>query len=295
MAMTDQEALTLFCRYLERRNYASHTIQSYLHDLQGFFAQGHPDALAVTPADVERYIEQQQARGLSPATINRRLCALRRLYVYLREERAYDLVLPVRLTHYLKKDRPLPRPLKDEEVQCLLAVIHDLRDRAIVTLILRAGLRVQEVSNLELDDLDPIRQRLVVRRGKGGKDRHVYLSEDAVSALKAYLHRRADDCCPRLFLVQKGIHEGQGISVRGVQKRLEYYGRKAGVQVSSHRLRHTFATNLLEGGSDIVTVQELLGHAQVTTTQRYTRVSNQKVRNDYFKGMEKILATTQGE
>jgi site-specific recombinase XerD len=66
------------------------------------------------------------------------------------------------------------------------------------------------------------------------------------------------------------------------------------VQVSSHRLRHTFATNLLEGGSDIVTVQELLGHAHVTTTQRYTRVSNQKVRNDYFKGMEKVLATTSG-
>jgi site-specific recombinase XerD len=291
--MTEQEALTLFRRYLERKNYASHTIQSYLHDLRGFFAQSPPDVLAVTPADVERYIERQQARGLSPATINRRLCALRRLYVYLREERAYDLVVPVRLTHYLKKDRPLPHPLKDEEVQRLFAVIHNRRDRAIVTLILRAGLRVEEVVNLELDDLDLPRQRLVVRGGKGGKDRRVYLSEDAVAALEMYLHHRADARGPRFFLVQKGIYKGQGISVRGVQKRLEYYSRKASVQVSSHRLRHTFATNLLEGGSDIVTVQELLGHAHVTTTQRYTRVSNQKVRNDYFKGMEKVLATTQ--
>ena len=293
--MTEQEALTLFRRYLERKNYAAHTIQSYLHDLQGFFAQGHPDVLTVTPADVERYIEQQQARNLSPATINRRLCALRRLYVYLREERAYDLVVPVRLTHYLKKDRPLPRPLKDEEVQCLLAVIHDLRDRAIVTLVLRSGLRVEEVVNLELEDLDLARQRLVVRKGKGGKGRRVYLSEDAVAALKAYVLQRADVRCPRLFLVQKGIYKRQGISIRGVQKRLEHYARKAEGHVSSHRLRHTFATNLLEGGADIVTVQELLGHAHVTTTQRYTRVSNQKVRNDYFKGMEKVLATTQGE
>jgi len=292
--MTDQEALTLFQRYLERKNYASHTIQSYLHDLQGFFAQGHPNVLAITPAEVERYIEQQQTQDLSPATINRRLCALRRLYVYLREERAYDLVVPVRLTHYLKKDRPLPHPLKDEEVQRLFAVIHDLRDRAIVTLILRAGLRVEEVVNLELDDLDLPRQRLIVRGGKGGKDRRVYLSEDAVAALDAYLHHRADAHYPRLFLVQKGTYKGQGLSVRGVQKRLEYYARQAGVQVSSHRLRHTFATNLLEGGADIVTVQDLLGHAQVTTTQRYTQVSNQKVRNDYFKGMEKVLATTSG-
>lgn len=272
--MTEQEALTLFRRYLERKNYAPHTIRSYLHDLRGFFAQQYPDVLAVTPAHVERYIEQQQAQGLSPTTINRRLCALRRLYVYLREERAYDLVLPVRLTHYLKKDRPLPHPLKDEEVQRLLTVIQDVRDRAIVTLVLRAGLRVQEVVNLELDHLDLARQRLVVRRGKGGKDRRVYLNRDAVSVLEAYLHKRSDAHCPCLFLVQKGIHKGQGISVRGVQKRMEHYGRKAGMQVSSHRLRHTFATNLLEGGADIVTVQELLGHASVITTQRYTRVSN---------------------
>ena len=291
--MTEQEALTLFRRYLERKNYAPHTIRSYMHDLRGFFAQGYPDVLAVTPADVERYIEQQQERDLSPATINRRLCALRRLYVYLREEQAYDLVLPVRLTHYLKKDRPLPRPLKDEEVQRLLAVVRDLRDHAIVILILRTGLRVKEVADLKLDDLDLARRRLVVRRGKGGKGRRVYLSEDTVSALEAYLRQRADASCSCLFLVQKGTYEGQGISVRGIQKRIEYYSRKANVPVSCHPLRHTFATNLLEGGADIVTVKELLGHASVTTTQRYTRVSNQKVRNDYFNGIEKVLAANQ--
>jgi site-specific recombinase XerD len=295
MTMTDQQALALFQSYLERRNYAPHTVRNYLHDLHGFFAQGHPDILVITPAEVERYIESMQAQGLSPATINRRLCALRRLYIYLREDLAYDLVVPVRLTHYLKKDRPLPRPLRDEEIQHLFAVIHDLRDRAIVTLILRAGLRVEEIVNLELKDLDLPRQRLMVRDGKGGKDRRVYLSQDAVSALEAYLRQRPDVPCPHLFLVQKGTHQGQGISVRGVQKRLEYYAHLTGVPVSAHRLRHTFATNLLEGGADIVTVQELLGHVSVTTTQRYTRVSNQKVRDDYFKGMEKVLGTTQAE
>jgi site-specific recombinase XerD len=150
---------------------------------------------------------------------------------------------------------------------------------------------VEEVSDLKLDDLDLARQRLIVRSGKGGKDRRVYLSEDAVAALEAYLEQRADVDCPRLFLVQKGVYEGQGISVRGIQKRMEHYSRRADVPASCHSLRHTFATNLLEGGADIVTAQELLGHASVTTTQRYTRVSNQKVRNDYFNGMDKILAT----
>lgn len=207
--MTEREALTLFRRYLERRNYAPHTIRSYIHDLQDFFAQEYQDVLAVTPADVEQYIEQQQARGLSPATINRRLCALRRLYVYLREERAYDLVLPVRLTHYLKKDRPLPRPLKDEEVQRLLAVVQNLRDRAIVILVLRTGLRVEEVSNLQLDDLDLARQRLIVRRGKGGKDRRVYLSEDAVTALEAYLEQRTDVHCPASFWYKRAPTKGR--------------------------------------------------------------------------------------
>jgi site-specific recombinase XerD len=152
---------------------------------------------------------------------------------------------------------------------------------------------VEEIVNLELRDLDLSRQRLIVRDGKGGKDRRVYLSQDAVFALEAYLRQRANAPCPHLFLVQKGAYEGRGISVRGVQKRLEHYAHLTGVQVSAHRLRHTFATNLLEGGADIVTVQELLGHVSVTTTQRYTRVSNQKVRDDYFKGMEKVLGTTQ--
>ncbi len=113
-----------------------------------------------------------------------------------------------------------------------------------------------------------------------------------MAALETYLQQRGDVPCVRLFLVQKGVYKGQGLSVRGVQKRLEYYARLTGVEVSAHRLRHTFATNLLEGGADIVTVQELLGHASVTTTQRYTRVSNQKVRDDYFKGMERVLGAT---
>ena len=152
---------------------------------------------------------------------------------------------------------------------------------------------MEEVVNLEVGDLDLPRRRLMVRQGKGGKDRRVYLSPDGVAALEAYLRQRGDLPCACLFLVQKGVYKGQGLSVRGVQKRLEYYARLTGVEVSAHRLRHTFATNLLEGGADIVTVQELLGHASVTTTQRYTRVSNQKVRDDYFKGMERVLGATQ--
>jgi len=211
------------------------------------------------------------------------------LYAYLRDEEGLALEPPVRDTHYLKLPRPLPRFLSDAEVNRLFALIQDGRDRALFTLLLRCGLRVAEVAQLQLPDVDLAGQRIIVRQGKGRKDRLVYLSLDALLALRGYLAQRADEPCPLVFLVQKGPGAGQGISVRGVQKRLEYYARQAGLAVSSHCLRHTFATQMLEAGADLPTIQALLGHAQMATTQRYAQVSDQRVRGDYFAAMDKIV------
>ncbi|MBM3134468.1 MAG: hypothetical protein FJZ89_04100 [Chloroflexi bacterium] len=278
-----------FLTYLRRRNRSPHTLDSYGRDLATFFAQvGKPPA-AVRPQDVANYIAGQQAAGHKASTINRRLSALRQLYVYLRDEEDLALESPVRDTHYLKLPRPLPRFLSDAEVNRLFAVIQDGRDRALFTLLLRCGLRVAEVAQLQLQDVDLAGQRLIVRQGKGRKDRLVYLSLDALLALRGYLAQRADKPCSLVFLVQKGPGAGQGISVRGVQKRLEYYARQAGLAVSSHCLRHTFATQMLEAGADLPTIQALLGHAQMATTQRYAQVSDQRVRGDYFAAMNKIV------
>lgn len=279
-----------FRRYLKRRNYAPNTVRSYLNDLEHFLEVVGKPVPDVRPRDVERFIEHQQAQGLAASTINRRLTAVARLYTYLRQTEDPELMVPVRpKLHYLRQPDPLPRCLKRDEVERLFGVIDDPRDRAICTLMLRCGLRVQEVAALEMDDVDLARQQLVIRDSKNGRDRVVYLALDALQILKVYLTQRGTAECSKVFLVPRGRGQGQGISVRGIQKRLEHYAAQADVAVTCHSLRHTFASQLLENGADIVTVQALLGHAQVSTTQRYARVSNPKVRADYFRGMAKVL------
>ena len=279
-----------FRQYLKRRQCAPHTVRSYLHDWELFLRQVDKPVLQVTSQDVDAFIEAQQKRGLAATTINRRLASIRRLYVYLRQSDDPELEVPVQpALHYLKQPDPLPRGLREEEVQRFFAAVQDARDRAIFTLMLRAGLRVQEVAALQMEDLDLARQQIEILASKNGRERMVYLSPDAHQALQAYLDQRPPSPCPEVFLVPRGRGKGQGISVRGIQKRLEHYATQTGLALTCHRLRHTFASQLLNHGADIGTVQALLGHTQVTTTQRYARVSNPKAREDYFRGMAQVL------
>jgi site-specific recombinase XerD len=161
-------------------------------------------------------------------------------------------------------------------------------------LMLRCGLRVQEVAELTVDAIEYQRRQIFVFHGKGAKDRVVYMSEDARSALLAYLEKRSSKA-KGLFLVQKGPMKGKPLSVRGIQKRIEYYARKSVLNVSCHRLRHTMATQLLNADADLATIQDLLGHGQITTTQRYCRVANLKVQRDYYKAMEVVLQRMQAQ
>jgi site-specific recombinase XerD len=119
--------------------------------------------------------------------------------------------------------------------------------------------------------------------------RVVYLSNDALDALVHYLRVRYTSRAKKLFLAEKGPFSGKAISVRGIQKRLEYYAQKARVKVSCHQLRHTMATQLLNADADLVTIQDLLGHSRIKTTQRYCKVSNLNVQRDYFKAMEEVM------
>ena len=150
-------------------------------------------------------------------------------------------------------------------------------------------LRVEEVANLQLRDLDLKRNRIFVRNGKGGKDRVVYVSSDAREAIIEYLRVRRPSRAKRIFLVEKGPYTGKPISVRGIQKRLEYYAKESGVRVSCHQLRHTMATQMLNAEAEVTTIQELLGHNGISTTERYCSVSNLKVMRDYFKAMEVVM------
>jgi site-specific recombinase XerD len=235
------------------------------------------------------YIDHLLSRHLNPKTINCHLDSIRGFYNYLIDEEQVQIINPVKYGYALRLSRPLPRYLRDEDVMRLFSVIKNRRDQAIFMLMLRCGLRVEEVAELTLSAIDLARSQLSVFEGKGGKGRVVYLSKDAQRALEDYLRARPSARTKRVFLVEEKTHRGRPISVRGIQKRMEHYAREAGMKASCHQLRHTMATQLLNADADLVTIQDLLGHTRIKTTQRYSKVSNLKVQRDYHKAIEKVI------
>jgi len=235
------------------------------------------------------YIDHLLDRRLRPKTINCHLDSIRGFYNYLIHEEQVTMIHPIKRGYTLRLSRPLPRYIKDENVVRLFDVIQSRRDRAMFMLMLRCGLRVEEVAKLSLAAVDLRRLQLIVYEGKGRKDRIVYLSQDAHKAVGDYLQVRPSSRTRRLFLVEKGTFKGKGISVRGIQKRMEYYAKKIGLKVSCHQLRHTMATQLLNADADLVTIQDLLGHSRIKTTQRYCKVSNLKVQRDYHKAIGAVM------
>lgn len=285
--MTD--AIIHWRRYLKRRNCSPNTVKNYLSAIRSFVLWLDVPIESATHAKVSHYIDELMRRRLKPKTINCHLNGIRQFYHYLRDEGSLDLVNPVRKNHALKMSRPLPRHLKDEQVELFFQTVRGHRDRALFMLMLRCGLRVEEVAHLSFSVLDFKYRKVLIEDGKGAKDRVVYLSHDAHQALTAYLRVRPSSRSRRIFLVEKGPSTGQPLSIRGIQKRMEAYARKTKLRVSCHHLRHTMATQLLNADADLSTIQDLLGHSHVKTTQRYCRVSNLKVQRDYFKAMEVIM------
>lgn len=274
---------------MKRRNYSAHTVKNYMNTLKHFVVWLDVPMEQVTNRKVLAYIDWLLHKGLSPKTINCHLGSIRGFYDYLHHEEGLELTNPVKRGYLLRLPKPLPRHLRDEEVARLFEVIKGRRDRAMFMLMLRCGLRVEEVSGLVLGDIDLRRARIIIQKGKGSKGRVVYLSNDAHQALVAYLKARPASRVRDLFLVEKGTMRAQAISVRGIQKRMESYALRAGLKVSCHDLRHTMATQLLNADAELVTIQDLLGHSRITTTQRYCRLSNLKVQRDYYKAMEMVM------
>jgi site-specific recombinase XerD len=285
--------LIRYRRALKRKNYSAHTLKSYMSILEHFMRRLTVPLLEVTRKEIGLYVDDLIRERRRPKTITCRLQTIRLFFDYLINEEGRSMVNPITRIS-LRLPQPLPRHLKDDQVRRLFAVIKDLRDRAMFMLMLRCGLRVQEVAQLTVDALEYQRRQIFVFKGKGGRDRVVYMSEDARSALLAYLEKRSSKA-KGLFLVQKGPMRGTPLSVRGIQKRIEYYARKSDLNVSCHRLRHTMATQLLNADADLATIQDLLGHGQITTTQRYCRVANLKVQRDYYKAMQIVLQNTQAQ
>jgi site-specific recombinase XerD len=290
MAITD--SIVNFRRSLKRRNLSRHTVKNYLNSLEHFVMWIDVPIERVSRQDIGAYIDHLMDKALKPETINAHLNRIRQFYHYLMEQEQLDIVNPVHGIPKVRLPKPLPKHLQDRQAQAFLEVPKRPRDQAMFLLMLRCGLRVEEVAKLTLDVIEFRRRRIWVRDGKGGKDRMVYVSNDALKALVDYLKIRPESKTRNIFLVEKGAYKNQPISVRGIQKRMEYYAKKMNIKISCHHLRHTMATQMLNADADLETIQDLLGHSSIRTTQRYSRISNLKVQRDYHKAMEVVMQRT---
>lgn len=290
MELTD--AIGRYRRFLKRRNCSAHTVKNYINILGRFSSWLQIPIEEVTIKETDTYMDHLLRHRKKPKTINCHFSCIHAFYEYLIEDERTPIINPVRKHYRLRLPNPLPKHLRNEQVTALFKEISDTRDRAMFMLMLRCGLRVEEVAKLTVDAIDYRSRQLYVFSGKGSKDRVVYLSEDALSVLQLYMQKRKWAKEKSVFLVQKGPLKGKPISVRGIQKRIEYYSHKTGIQVSCHQLRHTMATQLLNADAALVTIQDLLGHSKITTTQCYCKVSNLKVQRDYYKAINVVLQRT---
>jgi site-specific recombinase XerD len=275
---------------LKRKNFSANTIKNYLNGLKQFLIWVDVPIEEVDYRKVLYYVDFQLERRRSARTINCHLSRIRLFYDYLIYDQGLKIDNPVKEGSSLRMPKPLPLFLKDEHVDIFLKAVENRRDKAIFMLMLRSGLRVAEVAELTLGAIEFQKGRLMVYSGKGSKDRIVYMSKDALKALVDYLQHRPRTQVKHVFLVERGAYKGQVISVRGIQKRIEYYACRAGIKVSCHRLRHTMATQMLNAGAGLESIQDLLGHERIKTTQRYCKISNLKVQKDYYETMDRIIA-----
>jgi len=275
-----------FINWMRRRNADARTWRDYRYDLKQFFeVAGDRLPGAITFHDVDRFVTQQAGRGMGPATINRRLAAIQSLFAFLADDDPALTcpVLPRR--HVLREPQRVPRPVPADDVRQFFAAITSVRDRAMFMLMLRCGLRIAEVASLRLADLYLREEhpRLVVR-GKGSKERSAYLSPHAERALRAYLAERPRVACEFVFL----SYVGHGLSTTAIHKRLMRYRAQAGVTLTAHRLRHTFASDLVSVDVPVTSIQKLLGHAWLETTQTYVAADDHQVQADYYAATLKL-------
>jgi integrase/recombinase XerD len=270
------------------RGLSVQTCRSYGTDLQKFQNRRFPQQnrvawKEVTTEELISYLEEEREKGRKASSIARTLASLRSFFRFLTEEGELSRDVTIDLQNPRSR-RPLPHPLPEEDIRKLLeAPSNDtpsgLRDRALLELIYAAGLRVSEACGLKHDSMHLSGNYLVVM-GKGKKERIVPIHDRAKSAILKYLEQARESLdpqgrCPTLFVGSRG----NPLSRKTVFRRLRQYALELGLRrlPSPHDLRHSFATHLLEGGADLRTVQELLGHADISTTQIYTHITGKRI------------------
>jgi integrase/recombinase XerD len=286
-----------FLAYLEfERGMSRNTLEAYRSDLAQLGAhleKSGGEALTVAHEDLAEFVASLASGDgerppVAPATLQRKVACLRSFYRHLRREdlRSDDPTAQLRAPRQARK---LPQVLSRDEVARLLAQPSGaapaaLRDRALLEVMYACGLRASEATGLDVADVD-LEAGILRARGKGSKERLVPIGSAAGRALAVYLQRgrpklAGDRLEPRLFL----NHRGSGLTRQGLYKIVQRHARSAGLasKMSPHTLRHTFATHLLAGGCDLRSLQEMLGHADIATTQLYTHLSADRLKDVYL-------------
>jgi site-specific recombinase XerD len=279
-----------FKLFLQRRAPGRRTSIDYVSDVRQLAAACTKPWSEITMHDIDTFVDQQRRKGLSSATIKRRVAALKVFFDFLTEESG-DLSRPnpVRFKrHAGKQPKRLPRDLTNEQVEQLWTAITASRDRAWFALMLRAGLRVGEVVILKESDLltlptdgQPARLRVC---GKGQKERVVLLTADAYAVLQEWIRQRPASEHDTIFLNSRG----RPLTTNGIEWLLRRYGQQLGIKVTPHQLRHTFARQLTEGGMPLTSLSKLLGHAQISTTQIYTAGADPELAQAYQTAITRL-------
>jgi integrase/recombinase XerC/integrase/recombinase XerD len=286
-----RRALAEFDDDLRVRAAAEKTRRAYAADVARFArwcARLELQPAAIDVRGLRRYAASLSQSGLAPSSLARHIASLRSFYRMLREHGAVD-ANPAELLTLPRRPRSLPHVLRPEELATLLDAIPaatalDLRDRAMLELAYASGLRAEELVTLKLESIEFDSEQVRVE-GKGSKTRLVPVGEPALRALRAYLERArpalAHDSEPALLLSKSG----RPLSTSDVRRRLRIWSQRAGLggAVHPHALRHSFATHLLNGGADLRSIQELLGHSSISTTQVYTQVESARLRRAYAR------------
>lgn len=290
-----KQAIEQFCRYLStERNVSPHTLDAYRSDLEQFLAfigREHcagADVNNVTHLLIRRYLAQLH-KDHQKSSIGRKLAAIRAFFRYLLRE-GLAAKNPAELVSTPKREKKVPFHLNIDEVTALVEAPQNadslsLRDRAILETLYSCGIRVSELTGLDVGDVD-MDERLVRVLGKGNKERIVPMGDYARNALSAYLASRNNPSINAPLILNA---RGGRLTSRSVARIIDKYIIKIAAmkKISPHTLRHTFATHMLEGGADLRAIQELLGHSSLSTTQKYTHVSIDRLMEVYDKAHPK--------
>jgi site-specific recombinase XerD len=275
-----------FVNWTRRRSPGARTWRDYGYDLRLFVeVVGDRPPKDITFREIDRFVAVQCERGFKASTINRRLAAVMSLYAFLAVEDD-ELACPVIMRrHHLRQQQRLPRPVQEGDLKRFFAVIEDKRDRAMFLLMLRCGLRIGEVAALRLVDLylDEDYPRLVVY-GKGSRERGVYLSKQAELSLREYLAERPPAQSEFVFL----SYLEERLSTTSIHNCLLKYRRMADAQITAHRLRHSFANDMLNADAPITSIQKLMGHRWIESTQTYVTANDRRVCADYYAACAKL-------